>query len=57
MHDMDAVAMNDTTAQRIQDLDIVRDLTQVSPAAKITETLYTRLAQGFYGEQTLEGQL
>jgi hypothetical protein len=54
---MDAVAMNDTTAQRIQDLDIVRDLTQVSPAAKITETLYTRLAQGFYGEQTLEGQL
>jgi hypothetical protein len=51
------VAMNDTTAQTIQDLDIVRDLIQIRPAAKITETLYTRLAQGFYGEQTLEGQL
>jgi hypothetical protein len=48
---MCAVAMNDTTAQRVKDLDIVRDATHMPPAAKISEILYTRLSAGFYGDQ------
>jgi hypothetical protein len=49
--------MNDTTARQLEVLDIVRDIILIRPAMKITETLYTRLAAGFYGEQIQEQQL